>query len=133
MDPLTIVYVDDGSLKTKKATRERFKRYYEAHKDEFKEKNRQRYAEKKKEGWSEEEIARRRDDNRRSYYRRRETILRKTLETLKEKADPSRVCILDELLADNNFSHWGKEVLDVVAFIVSKKNEEGKANEQRGE
>jgi len=105
----------------KQSDKERFRRYYEAHRDEFREKNKQKYAEKKAEGWSEEEIERRRSDNRRSYHRRRGGGIAKKLEEMKLTADPARVGVLDELLADNAYSQWGKEVLDVVAFVVRKK------------
>lgn len=130
MDATAIKYVDDGGMTKTKGNRERFRRYYEKHRDEFKEKNKQKYAEKKAKGFTEEEIAKRRADNRRSYHRRRGLEIAKMLETMKETADPSRIAVLDELLADNAYSQWGKEVLDVVAFIVKKKETgEGKTNE----
>ena len=130
MDATAIPYVDDGGMTKTKGNRERFRRYYEKHRDEFKEKNKQKYAEKKAKGWSEEEIAKRRADNRRSYHRRRGAEIATMLETMKATADPSRIAVLDELLADNAYSQWGKEVLDVVAFIVKKKETgEVKTNE----
>ena len=130
MDATQIVYVDDGTMAERKGSRERFKRYYEAHKDEFRERNKKKYAEKKAKGFTEEEVKKRREDNRRSYARRRGETIRTMLEALRESADPSRVAVVDELLADNAYSQWGKEVLDVVAFIVKKKETgEGKTNE----
>ena len=131
MDATAIVYVDDGTMARRRGSRERFRRYYEAHRDEFRERNKKKYAEKKEKGFSEEEVVKRREDNRRSYHRRRGETIRTQLEQMKETADPSRIAVLDELIADNAYSQWGKEVLDVVAFIVKKKESgEGKTNER---
>lgn len=130
MDASAIPYVDDGTMAKRRQTQDRFRRYYEAHREEFKEKNKKAYAERKAKGFSEEEVLKRRADNRKSYHRRRGATLREELEALKETADPSRVAVLEELLADNTFSQWGKDVLNVVAFIVKKKETgEGKTNE----
>lgn len=130
MDATKIVYVDDGTMAGRRASRERFKRYYEAHKDEFRERNKKKYAEKKEKGFTEDEVKKRREDNRKSYHRRRGEAIRTQLEQMRETADPERVAVLDDLLADNAYSQWGKEVLDVVAFIVKKKETgEGKTNE----
>jgi hypothetical protein len=130
MDATAIVYVDDGTMAGRRSSRERFKRYYEAHKDEFRERNKQKYAEKKAKGFTEDEVKKRREDNRKSYHRRRGEAIKTQLEEMKETADPSRIAVLDELIADNAYSQWGKEVLDVVAFIVKKKETgEVKTNE----
>jgi len=125
MDALRIPYVESPESRRRKEqmalARERSRRYYEAHRDALHQKNAEKYAKKKEEGWTPEEVARRRRDNRLSYYRRKEASIKAGLEALKEGADPARVAIVDELIADNNFSQWGKEVLDVVAFIVRGK------------
>lgn len=121
MDALTIPYVDDGTMRKRQQTKERFRRYYEAHREEFKEKNKKAYAERKAKGFTEEEVQKRRADNRRSYHRRRGDAVRAELEAMRETADPSRIAVLDDILADNAYSQWGKEVLNVVAFIVKQK------------
>lgn len=112
-------YAED--IREKRDNRERFRRYYESHREEFREKNKQRYQAKKEQGIGEEELEKRRADNRRSYYRRREREIRAQLEAMRQTTDASRMAILDELIADNAFSQWGKDVLDVVAFILRKK------------
>lgn len=113
--------IDATELREKRDNRERFRKYYETHREEFRVKNKQRYQAKKEQGLGEAELEKRRADNRRSYYRRREKEIRAQLEAMREGADESRRVILDELIADNAYSQWGKEVLDVVAFILKKR------------
>lgn len=130
MDPLSIRYVDDGKMDEKKKGRERYRRYYEANRDVFRERNKRIYAEKKERGITEEEREVGRAQNRRSYHRRKAREVDGTLEGLRSVADPSRVALLDELTG----LALSKEMLDVVAFIVKKKNSPlSKANEHSAE
>lgn len=122
MDPTTIVYVEDRAMETRRRNRERFRQYYDAHREEFKQKNKEAYARRKEAGFSEEEIAKRNDYNRRQYYIRKKNEVKKTLESLRETADPSRVAVLDELLAEDQYGDFTRETIDVIAFVVKKKD-----------
>jgi hypothetical protein len=98
----------------------RYKKYYEANKDKMREYNRKRYEEKKG-TFTPEEIAKRRQSNRRSYYKKRDLTIKEQLEAMKKEGREDRVALLDEILTDNDYAHWGKETLKVVAFLVGKK------------
>ena len=109
-----------AEIEENKKNASRYKKYYEANKDKMREYNRKRYEEKKG-TFTEEEIAKRRQSNRRSYYKKRDLTIQGELEALKTTAREDRIALLNEILADNDYAHWGKETLKVVAFLVGKK------------
>ena len=113
----------------KRKKREQYRQYYAQHRDEFRERSRQRYHAKKETGLSEGELERRRADNRRSYHRRRGLTMREKLEGLKATADETRLPLLQELIDDNNYANWSPQTFEVVAFLVQKKLTASSTNE----
>ena len=109
-----------AEIEENRSNASRYRKYYEANKEKMREYNRKRYEEKKG-NFTEEEIAKRRQANRRSYYKKRDLTIQQQLEAMKKEGREDRMALVDEILADNDYAHWGKETLKVVAFLVGKK------------
>ena len=112
-----------ADLDKKIKNRQRFNAYYEKNKEKFSQKNREQYLKKKEAGFSNDEIKFRKANNRRHYWEAKQKSILNQLLQMKETADEDRRVLIDEIIADNDYSNFRKETLAVLALLMKKKND----------